>query len=78
MMDWSGLRFQDPAWLWAALAGPLVLLAAWLRERDAGARAVSFPGAGRLRRVSPGWRVRLRHLPVVLAALGLTAGAVKG
>ncbi len=76
MMDWAGLRFQDPAWLGAALAGPLVLAAAWLRERDARARAVSFPGAGRLLRVSPSWRVRLRSLPVVLAALGLTAGAV--
>jgi Ca-activated chloride channel family protein len=75
-MDWAGLRFQDPAWLGAALAGPLVLLAAWLRERDARARAVSFPGAGRLRRVPPGWRVRLRQLPVVLAALGLAASAV--
>ena len=50
-MDWAGFRFQDPAWLWAALASPLVLLAAWLRERDGGARAVSFPGASRLARV---------------------------
>jgi Ca-activated chloride channel family protein len=75
-MDWAGLRFQDPAWLWAALAGPLVLLAAWRRARDARARAVSFPGAGRLRRLPPGWRVRLRHVPVVLAALGLAASAV--
>ena len=75
-MDWAALRFEDPAWLWAALAGPLVLLAAWLRERDARARAVSFPGAGRLRRVSPGWRVRLRRLPIVLAACGLAASAV--
>ena len=75
-MDWAGLRFQDPAWLWAALAGPLVLVAAWLRERDSRARAVSFPGASRLARMRPGWRVRLRHLPILFAALGLTAGAL--
>ena len=31
-MDWAGFRFQDPAWLWVALAAPLVLLAAWRRE----------------------------------------------
>ena len=76
LMDWAGFRFQDPAWLWAALAAPLVLLAAWRRERDVLARAVAFPGASRLRRVRPGWRVRLRHLPLALAALGLVAGAL--
>jgi len=75
-MDWAGFRFQDPAWLWAALAGPLVLLAAWLREREVGARAVVFPGAARLGRVSPGWRVRLRHLPALLAVSGIVAGAI--
>jgi Ca-activated chloride channel family protein len=75
-MDWSGFRFQDPAWLWAGLLGPLVLAAAWLRERDLAARAVSFPGAARLARIAPGWRVRLRHAPIVLAALGLVAGSV--
>jgi Ca-activated chloride channel family protein len=73
-MDWAGFRFQDPAWLWAALAGPLVLVAARLREREA--RSVSFPGASRLRRLRPGWRTRARHLPIVLAALGLVAGAL--
>jgi Ca-activated chloride channel family protein len=75
-MDLAGFRFQDPAWLWAALLGPLVLAAAWLRERDALARAVGFPGAARLLRVAPGWRVRLRHAPLVLAALALVCGAV--
>ena len=75
-MDWGGFRFQDPAWLWATLAGPLVLVAAWLRERDPAARAVSFPGAARLLRVTPSLRVRLRHAPLVLAALALAAGAV--
>ena len=73
-MDWAGFRFEDPAWLWAALAGPLVVAAVLLRER--GGRAVAFPGAARLSRVRPGWRVRLRYAPAVLAALGLVAGAV--
>jgi Ca-activated chloride channel family protein len=73
-MDWAGFRFQDPAWLWVALAAPLVLGAALLRER--GGRAVLFPGAARLARVSPGWRARLRTAPLVLAALGIVAGAV--
>jgi Ca-activated chloride channel family protein len=73
-MDWAGFRFQDAAWLWTTLAGPLVLAAVLLRER--GGRAVSFPGAARLARSRPGWRVRLRHLPALLAALGLVTGAV--
>ena len=75
-MDWGGFRFQDPAWLWAALLGPLVLVAAWLRERDQAARAVSFPGAARLLRVTPSLRVRLRHAPVVLAALALVVASI--
>jgi Ca-activated chloride channel homolog len=75
-MDWAGFRFQDPAWLWFALAGPLVLLAAWLREREARARAVVFPGVSRLGRVPRGWRVRLRHAPAILAAAGIVTGAV--
>ncbi len=71
----AGLRFAEPLWLLAVLAGPAVVAAAWLRERRN--RSVTFPG---LSRVSPrlvgGWRVRVRHLPVVLAALGLVAAAV--
>jgi Ca-activated chloride channel family protein len=73
-MDWAGFRFEDPAWLWTALAGPLVVAAVLLRER--GGRAVAFPGSSRLGRTRPGWRVRLRFAPAVLAALGLVAGAV--
>jgi len=65
----EGFRFQEPLWLWAALAGPLVVIAALLRERRG--RAVVFPGVGRLERLPRGWRVRLRHLPTLLAALGL-------
>ena len=75
-MDWAGFRFEDPAWLWLAAAGVLVLLAAWLRERDRRANAVAFPGASRLRRVRRGLRVRLRALPAALGALGIVAGAV--
>jgi len=71
----AGLRFVEPLWLLALLAGPAVVAAAWLREKKG--RAVVFPG---LSRVSPrlvgGWRVRIRHLPVVLAGLGLMAAAV--
>jgi Ca-activated chloride channel family protein len=74
-MDWGGFRFQDPAWLWAVWLGPLVVVAAWLRERDIAARAVAFPGASRLLRLRPGWRVRLRHAPLACAALALVAGA---
>jgi len=70
----EGFRFQEPLWLWLMLAGPLVILVALLRERRG--RAVLFPGTGRLLRVRRGWRVRLRHLPTVCAALGLCLGAV--
>lgn len=73
-MDWAGLRFQDPAWLWAAFLGPLVVAAALLRERRG--RAVVFPGAARLKQGRVGLRVPLRHAPVVAAALGLVAGSV--
>ena len=70
----AGFRFENPAWLWLALLGPLVIAAAWLRER--GGRALAFPGLARLSGVGPGWRARLRGLPVVLASTGLILGAV--
>ena len=75
MTDFSNLRFQDPLWLWALLAPPLVIAAAWLRERR-GARALWFPGLSRARLRNPGLRARLRHLPVVLAALGLAVAVL--
>jgi Ca-activated chloride channel family protein len=73
-MDWTGFRFQDPLWLFAALLAPLVLLAALLRERHG--RAVVFPGAARLVGKAAGLRVPFRWAPVVAAALGLVAGAI--
>jgi Ca-activated chloride channel family protein len=74
-MDLAGYRFQDPWWLWAMLLGPLVLAARLLAER--GSRALVFPGASaRLAGTRRGWRARLRHLPLVLAALGLSGAAV--
>jgi Ca-activated chloride channel family protein len=75
-MDWAGFRFLDPAWLWAALLGPLVLVVAWLRERDARSRAVTFPGVSRLLSVRPGLKTRLRHAPLALAALAFVASAL--
>jgi Ca-activated chloride channel family protein len=74
-MDLGGLHFADPAWLWAALLGPLILLAAWLRERE-GQRALTFPALQRLHGLRPSWRARLRHLPVAAGALGLALAAV--
>jgi len=74
-MDWAGYRFQEPLWLWASSAGPLLLLAFWWRER-AGARALAFPGLSAVRGLRPGWRARARRLPGLLAALGLALGAV--
>ncbi|HEY6552279.1 MAG TPA: VWA domain-containing protein [Vicinamibacteria bacterium] len=73
-MDWMGYRFQDPLWLWALLLAPLVVTAALRRERDGG--AIVFPGASRLRGAPRSWRIRLRHLPVLLAALALLLGVV--
>jgi Ca-activated chloride channel family protein len=73
MIDASGFRFQDPLWLWAALLAPLVVAAAWLRERQG--RAIVFPGVARLAGKPRGWRVRLRHAPLVMAALGIVTAA---
>jgi Ca-activated chloride channel family protein len=71
----AGLRFAEPLWLLALLAGPLVVVAAWLRERRG--RAVVFPSLSKISpRLVGGWRVRVRQLPAVLAGLGLMAGAV--
>jgi Ca-activated chloride channel homolog len=73
-MDWAGYRFQDPLWLWALLLGPLVVAASLRREKEGG--AIAFPGASRLRGAPRGWRTRIRHLPVILAASASILGAV--
>jgi len=73
-VDLAGFRFEDPAWLWLALAAPLAILLALRRERSG--RAIVFPGLSRLRGAPRGFRTRIRHLPLVAAALGLVAGAV--
>ncbi len=75
MIDVAGLRFEEPLWLWGLAVPPLVVVAAWLRERR-GTQVMAFPGLSRARLPKPNWRVRLRHLPVWLAALGLAAGVV--
>ncbi len=74
MSELAGLRFQDPQWLWLALAGPAVVLAALLRERWG--KAVWFPGVHRLGRSPATTRTTLRHLPVALAGVALVVGAV--
>ena len=70
----EGFRFADPLWLWAGLIGPLVVAATLWRERRG--RAIIFPGLTRLSHARAGWRTRLRHAPIALAALGLVLGSV--
>jgi len=70
----EGFRFADPTWLGAGLLGPLVVAAVLWRERRG--RAIVFPGLARLSHARAGGRTRLRHAPIVLAALGLVLGSV--
>lgn len=73
-MELGGYRFQEPLWLLASLAGPVLLAALWARERRA--PAVLFPGVGRVARGGRTWRVRWRWLPPGFAALSLVAGGL--
>jgi Ca-activated chloride channel family protein len=50
-----------------------VIAAALLTERVG--RAAVYPGLARLAGMKAGWRVRMRHAPLVLAALGLVLGS---
>lgn len=72
-MGWGAVRLAEPLWLLAGLLGPLILLLARLRQRE---RVVHFPGVARLARAPRSWRVQLRHLPLLSAALGLMLAAV--
>ncbi len=72
-MGWGDLRLAEPWWLLAGLIAPLILLAARLRQSG---RAVHFPGVARLAGAPKSWRVPLRHLPLLSAALGLMLAAV--
>jgi Ca-activated chloride channel homolog len=72
-MGWGAVRLAEPWWLLAGLLGPLVLLAARLRQ---GSRVVHFPGVARLAQAPKSWRVRLRQLPLLAAALGLMLAAL--
>lgn len=73
MRAFAGFRFADPMWLWLLLALPLLAVAVRLRERRGA--AVAFPGLSRLAGGRRGWRLRLRHAPIALAALGLGLGS---
>jgi Ca-activated chloride channel homolog len=70
----SGYQLADPLWLWAALLGPAIVVAAFWRERRGG--AVVYPASGRLDTLRASWRVQFRHAPVVLAGLGLSLCAI--
>jgi Ca-activated chloride channel homolog len=74
MSQLGSLQFADPWWLLATLLGPALVAAAWLRERRL--KGLAFPGLSDRPRGYSGWRVMLRHLPVLLAACGVMAAAV--
>lgn len=74
MSGWTGLRFEEPLWLLAAVLGPLAFLLALLRERRGA--AVRFPGAAALKGAPRTWRVRLRHVPVALGSVALILASV--
>jgi Ca-activated chloride channel family protein len=70
----EGFRFESPLALLLLVLAPLVVAATLWRERRG--RAVAFPGVGSVAHLPRGGRVRLRHLPVLLAAAGLALAAV--
>ncbi|MBK8597409.1 MAG: VWA domain-containing protein [Holophagales bacterium] len=70
----SGLSFRDPLFLLLLVAVPIAIALRILRERR-GDSALVVPTLAFVARVRPGWRVRFRHVPFVLACLGF-AGLV--
>lgn len=69
-----GLSFRDPLWLLLLLVVPVAIAFRIARERS-GSGALVVPTLGFVGGVPPGWRVRWRHLPFVLACVGF-AGLV--
>lgn len=70
----GAFRFEEPLWLLCGLLAPLVLLAAWWRERLP--LGIAYPGVGTAAGLRRTWRARLRFLPLLLAALGLLLASV--
>ncbi len=70
----SGLTFRDPVFLLLLLVVPVAIALRVARERR-GDGALVVPTLAFVSRVRPGWRVRYRHLPFVLACVGF-AGLV--
>ena len=64
-----GLAFKDPELLFLLLLLPLAIALRVIREKR-GDGALVVPTLASVARLSPSWRVRLRHLPFVLGLLG--------
>jgi Ca-activated chloride channel family protein len=64
-----GLTFKDPLLLLLLLLLPVAIALRVLREKR-GDGALVVPTLAAVARVTPSWRVRLRHLPFALALLG--------
>jgi Ca-activated chloride channel homolog len=73
-MEILGYHVADPLWLLALVVPPLLVFLAFRRERQA--PAIFYPGIGRLKGKALGTKARLRHLPLLCAALGLVSGIV--
>jgi Ca-activated chloride channel family protein len=69
-----GLSFRDPLFLLLLLVIPAAIGLRIARERR-GTTALVVPTLAFVARVRPGWRVRFRHVPFVLACIGF-AGLV--
>ena len=64
-----GLSFRDPELLWLLLLVPVAIFLKVRRERR-GDGALVVPTLAFVASARPTWRLRLRHLPFVLALLG--------